>query len=207
MKIARLKNYLLIIIIFYPIINATGKDPVKFGSSINYYRDLSDTYGGGGYLTGEFEICKSWYGANISFGHFQSQYTFMFKVPVQEINAILEIPVQEMSIMQICSISAFIRPFQNRWFSADILAGCCIDETKSFFLKGIDFSYNINEQKFSYLIKDYQLYKKSYIGYQIGLDLSFYFTSRIGLRLSSRMQGLSKGGSFFFVGGGLCFRL
>jgi hypothetical protein len=184
-----------------------GNDSTRYCISLNYYKDLSDTYGGGNLFSGEITISRSWYGGKITFGHFQSQYSFLFKVPYEEINKTLEIPVEEMSFMQMGAISGFIRPIQKKLITTDFVFGAMLGKAKSFYLKGIDYEYNIDENRFTYLFKDYQLAKKTHFGYQVGVDVSFNFSKRIGLQLNARIQDLSKGGTFFFVGSGLCFRL
>ncbi len=62
--------------------------------------------------------------------------------------------------MQIGSISGFIRPIQKKWITTDIVLGAVLGKAKSFYLKGIDYEYNINENRFTYLFKDYQLAKE-----------------------------------------------
>ena len=184
-----------------------GNDSISHNISLNYYLDLSDTYGGGSLFSGEYAISRSWYGAKITFGHFQSQYTFLFKVPYEEIGKVLEIPIQEMSFMKTGALSGFIRPIQRRWITVDIVFGAAFSKAHSFYLKGIDYSYDLIENRFIYLIKDYQLVKRNHFGYQVGIDVSFYFLKRIGIQLDTRIQDLNNGGTFFFVGGGFCFRL
>jgi hypothetical protein len=164
-----------------------GNDSTYFSISLNYYMDLSDTYGGGNLFSGEFTISRSWYGGKITFGHFQSQYYFLFKVPYEEINKTLEIPVEEMSIMPMGAISGFIRPIQKKWITADFVFGTVLGKAKSFYLKGIDYEYSISENRFTYLFKDYQLAKKTHFGYQVGVDISFYFSKRVGLQPEFRI--------------------
>lgn len=197
-----------IILLIYFIVNGSlkGSDTLDFAISINYYIDLSDSYGGGSLLSNDLTICKSWYGINLSYGYFHSQSKFLFKVPITEINAIMEIPIDEMSIMNIGTISGMIRPIQSKFIDTDILLGLSFNSAKSFFLKGVDFSYNLNENKFNYLIKDYQLVKESHIGYQIGLNIKFKFFQRSGIQIATRISDLKSFGSFFFVGGGLWFK-
>jgi hypothetical protein len=205
---APLTKYMIFLILFYSqSIFLKGNDTINYNISLNYYIDLSDTYGGGNLFSGEFTISKSWYGGKLMFGHFQSQYSFLFKVPYEEIGQVLQIPVQEMSFMKTGSISGFIRPVSKRWITTDIVFGAVFSKAKSFYLKGIDYEYNIIENRFIYLIKDYQLAKKNHFGYQAGIDISFYFSKRIGLQLNARIQDLSNGGTFFFVGSGLSFKL
>jgi hypothetical protein len=207
MKTLLTKSIILLMLFCSQSIFLKGNDSTSYYISLNYYIDLSDTYGGGSLFSGEYTISRSWYGAKMTFGHFQSQYSFLFKVPYEEIDQTLEIPVQEMSFMQIGSLSGFIRPVQKKWITADFVFGAVLGKAKSFFLKGIDYEYSISENKFTYIFKDYQLAKKNHFGYQAGVDISFYFSKRAGLQFNARIQDLSNGGTFFFVGTGLCFRL
>ena len=57
----------------------------------------------------------------LAFGHFQSQSTFIFKVPYEEIGQTLEIYIPEMSIMKIGSISGFFTPFKKNGLQWTIL--------------------------------------------------------------------------------------
>jgi len=203
-----LTKYIVLLILFCShSVFLKGNDSTNYCISLNYYIDLSDTYGGGNLFSGEFTVSRSWYGGKISYGHFQSQYSFLFKVPYEEIGQTLEIPVQEMSFMKIGSISGLIRPIDKNWITADFVFGIVLGKAKSFYLKGIDYEYSIVENRFTYLFKDYQLAKKNHFGYQVGMDVSFHFSKRIGLQLNARIQDLSNGGTFFFVGSGLSFRL
>jgi hypothetical protein len=206
MKTPLTKSIILLMLFSSQSIFLKGNDSINYSISLNYYIDLSDTYGGGNLFSGEFTISRSWYGGKLMFGHFQSQYSFLFKVPYEEIDQTLEIPVQEMSFMQIGSISGFIRPVQKKWITTDFVFGAVFGKAKSFYLKGIDYEYSLIENRFTYLFKDYQLAKKSHFGFQVGIDVSFYLSQRIGLQLNARIQDLSNGGTFFFVGTGLCFR-
>jgi hypothetical protein len=207
MKTLLKKSLILLMLFCGQSILLKGNDSTNYSISLNYYMDLSDTYGGGNLFSGEFTVSRSWYGGKITFGHFQSQYSFLFKVPYEEIDKTLEIPVEEMSFMQIGAISGFIRPVQKKRITTDFVFGAVLGKAKSFYLKGIDYEYSIVENRFTYLFKDYQLTKRNHFGYQVGVDISFYFSQRIGLQLYARIQDLSNGGTFFFVGTGLCFRL
>jgi hypothetical protein len=207
MKAPSTKLLILIVIFCSQFLWIKGNDSTSYNISLNYYIDLSDTYGGGNLFSGEFTLSRSWYGAKLAFGYFQSQYNFLFKVPYEEYNMILEISVPEISNMQIGSVSGFIRPVQKKWITADFVFGAAYGQAKSLFLKNIEYEFSLIENKFNYIIKDYQLVKKNHFGYLVGLDISVYFSSRIGLQLNSRIQDLSNGGTFFFVGAGLCFRL
>ena len=207
MKTVPVRFYLMLIIILGLSNSANGIDSLKYSFSFNYYRDLSDTYGGGGLLSGEFTISRSWYGASISYGHFQSQPTYIFKIPVEEIDETLEIPIEEMSIMQIGNLSGFIRPIQKKWITTDLVFGIGFGKAQNSCFKGVDYSYNLSENRFTYLYQDYQLIKTNHFGYQAGFNITFYVSQKIGFQFNSRMQHLSNGGTFFFVGTGLCFRL
>lgn len=188
-------------------LNVSGKDPLKFHSSLNFYKDISDTYGNGSMLSGEFSINKSWYGASLNFGYFQSQSTFIYKIIIEEINKTIEIQFNEVSIMQSGAISLIITPIQKEWLQLDLAFGAALNNANSSQFNNVDYSYNLTQDKFTYLYKDYKLVKRTHFGYQVGFNLSFYVFPKIGLQLSSRIQDLSNGGTFFFVGGGLCFKL
>ena len=207
MKTPLTKSFIFLIFFWCYQLILIGNDSTKYNISLNYYFDLSDTYGGGNLFSGEFSISKDWYGAKIMFGHFQSQYTFIFKVPYEEIGQTLEIPVPEMSIMQLGSLSGFIRPIQKRWISVDFIIGAVLAGSKSLYLDEIYYEYSLVENRFTYLYTDYQQEKKTHFGYQTGIDVSFYFLKRIGLQINMKVQDLSNGGTFFFMGGGLCFKL
>ncbi len=184
-----------------------GGEPLNFSLSTNYYLDLSDTYGGGSMLAVGFKIAKSWYGLDFSFGHFQSQSLHVLKVPIEEIEGILEIPIEEMTIMQNLSFSGLIQPIHKNWIETDILIGLIFNMSKCFYNKSVDYQYSIPDNKFVYLIKDYQLIKENRIGYHVGLNISFYPIEKIGLQINTRLQDLNNGGTFFFVGGGICFKI
>jgi len=203
-----LKRTLIFLLLFFcQSVLIKGNDSTNYSISLNYYIDLSDTYGGGQLFSGDFTIAKSWYGGKINFGHFQSQSIFLFKVPYEEIGQTLEIYIPEMAIMKIGSMSGFIRPVQKKWITADLIIGVVYGKSRCFYLKDIEYEYSITEQRFTRLIKDYQLVKINHFGYQAGVDVTFYFFKRVGLQLDVRIQDLSNGGTFFFVGTGLCFRL
>jgi hypothetical protein len=185
---------------------AESQDSSKIGISANLYKDLSDTYGGGSLFACEFYMVKSWYGVNLSYGHFQAQSTFNFELLVEEINEKIDIPIREMAIMQTGAISGVLRPVINEWINLDILFGFVIGKAKSLIFKNLDFDYSLSEHDFIYLYRDYQLIKTSHIGYQIGFTVSCYPTKKVGLQFNSRLLDLSNGGTFFLVGGGICFR-
>lgn len=207
MKIPLLKPVFVLLVLFVISFPLKGADTLSYNISLNYYIDLSDTYGGGGLLSGELSFSRSWYGGEVSFGHFQSQPTFVLKIPVEELSSTVDIPFDEISIMQIGTISGFIRPIQKKWITIDLLIGLCYGRARYLCFKGVDYSYDTNENKFTYLIKDYQLVRTNHFGYQIGFNISFYPLKKMGLQVNARIQDLSNGGTFFFVGGGLCFIL
>jgi len=184
-----------------------GNDSTRYCISLNYFIDLSDTYGGGNLFSGEFTVSRSWYGAKMTFGHFQSQSTFLFQFPYEEVGQVLEISIPEMSIMKTSAISGFIRPIKKKWITADFVLGAAYNKAQSIYLKEIEYEYSLSENRFTYLNKDYQLVKENHFGYQVGVDISFYFSKRIGFKIDARVQDLSNGGTFFFVGSGLCFRI
>jgi hypothetical protein len=184
-----------------------GNDSIRYCISLNYNIDLSDTYGGGNLFSGEFTVSRSWYGAKITFGHFQSQSTFLFQFPYEEVGQVLEISIPEMSIMKTSAISGFIRPIQKKWITADFVLGAAYNKAQSMYLKEIEYEYSLSENRFTYLNKDYQLAKVNHFGYQAGIDITFNLFKKIGLVFDARIQDLSNGGTFFFVGSGLCFRI
>lgn len=184
----------------------SGNERIKFSSSINIYKDLSDTYGSGSLFSGGFDISKSWYGASLNFGYYHAQSTFIYNIIFEEQEKVIEIKFDEVSYMYSSSISLIIIPIQNNHFRLDINIGPALNKATSSQFNSVDYSYNLEQDKFNYLYKDYKLIDKIHFGYQIGFNLSYYFSQHIGLQMSSRIQDLSNGGTFFFVGGGLCFK-
>lgn len=207
MKSLLLKPVIIFLFLFSIYFPSKGADTLNYIITLNYYRDLSDTYGGGVLFSGGFSISKSWYGGEVSFGHFQSQPIFVLKIPVEELNSTLDIPFGEISIMQIGTISGFMRPIQKKRITTDLLIGICYGRARYLCFKSVDYTYDTNEKRFTYLLKDYQLVKTNHIGYQVGFNLSFYPLKKMGLQVNARIQDLSNGGTFFFVGGGLCFKI
>jgi hypothetical protein len=206
MKFLLAKISIIALILFIKILPVRANDSLSCSVSLHFYWDLSDTYGGGNLFSGEFSCVKSWFGGKLEFGHFQSDYLFLFKVPYDEPQILLQIPIHEMSFMKMGSLSGFIRPIQKKWISADLLFGAVYSRATSFYLKTIEYSYNPSDGTFDYLIKDYQLVKKSHIGYQLGIDIAFSIIKSTAIQLSSRIQDLNNGGSFFFTGAGICFK-
>jgi len=207
MKSPLLKTFILLLFLS-SIDNPTkGSDSLNYVISVNYYMDLSDTYGGGGLFSGGFSISKYWFGGEVSFGHFQSQPTFVLKIPVEVLSSTLDIPFEEISMMQVGAISAFMRPIQKEKITTELLIGMCYGRARYLCFKSVDYSYDTNEKRFTYLLKDYQLVRNNHFGYQVGLNISLYPLKKMGFQLNARIQDLSNGGTFFFVGGGLCFKL
>lgn len=200
------KFLIIAFFLFSHILTLKAEDSISYYVTLNYYWDLSDTYGGGNLFNGEISGLKSWYGAKLAYGHFQSDYVFLFKVPYDEANLELQIPVHEMSFMKTGSVSGFIRPIQNKYFSTDFILGAVFSSATSFYLKTIEYSYNIEKGSFDYLIKDYQLIRKNRFGYQFGIDFNLIIIKRIAIQLSTRIQDFHNGGSFFFTGAGICFK-
>lgn len=200
---------IVLIIIFLFGLSLPGKsiDTLKYCFSFNYYRDLSDTYDGGGMLLGEFKISKSWFGASLSYGYFQSYSVFKYKIIVEEINKSITIAFDEVSIMKTGSFSLILIPIQTKLITADIALGLATGVAKSSQFHDVNYSYSLTDNKFNYLYKNYELVKKTHFGYQVGLNISFSITKKLALQLNARIQDLSNGGSFFFVGSGLCFSL
>lgn len=207
MKIIRTRYWILLILLTTQDLTVKGIDSLKYYFSFNYYKDLSDTYGGGNLLSGEYTVFKSWYGASLSYGHFQSQSTYTFKITVDEINKSVEIPIEEMAIMKIGTLSILLKPIQKSWIDTDIVFGLAIGQARSSILEGVYYNYSFIENKFTYLYTDYQLINKTHFGYQVGFNISFFLLKKVGLQINTRIQDLSNGGTFFFIGSGICFRL
>jgi hypothetical protein len=210
MKTIALKIYLLIYALtgFANVVNADSvMDTLKYSISIDYAIDLSDTYDGGNLLNTEVKITKSWFGASISFGHFQSHSIFEYRVHVDELEKTLIIPFDEVSIMKTGSISLIINPIKRESFETELVIGFVGGFAKSSQFHDVEYSYSLQTNSFNYLFKNYELIKRSHLGYQVGLNIICYPFKKVGLQLYTRIQDLNNGGTFFFVGGGLCFRL
>jgi hypothetical protein len=171
--------------------------------------DLSDTYSGGDIFLGEVGVSKSWYGVELGYGHFQSQSTFILRVPVEELNGLLGIPFDEMAIMKDVALSLKIIPIKTSWINTELLFGMAYAKAEWSCYKSVDFNYSIIENRFTYLSRDYQLIRKKHVGYQFGINIGVYPFKKVGagLNLSARIQDLNHGGTFFFVGGGICFKM
>jgi hypothetical protein len=182
-------------------------DSLKYCVSFNYYRDLSDTYKGGSLFSAEVGITRSWYGASVSYGFFQSHNVFRYEVVVEGYDRTLTIPFDELSTMSSGSLSLILIPVQNRVVNVNLLLGYAVSKARSLQFHDVEFSYSIQDEKYNYLFKNYELVKATHQGLMIGIDISFSVTMKLGLRASARIQDLSKGGTFFFVGSGIFFRL
>lgn len=207
MKTYPLKLAYLTVICLCITLNIIGKEPLKFRSSLNYYRDLSDTYGKGSMLSGDLAIARDWYGASSCFGYFQGHSTFIYNIIIEEINKTIKIQFDEVSIMQSSAISLMILPIQKEWLQLDIEFGAALNVASSSQFNNVDYSYDLIQDRFTYLFKDYKLVNRTHFGYQVGFNLSFFVLPKIGMQVSSRIQDLSNGGTFFFVGGSLFFEL
>lgn len=207
MKYNFFHQWLVFSILSLNFVSAKASDSTHFSIATSYNFDLSDTYSGGQLFAGEFTISKSWYGLKTQFGHFQSQYIYEFKIPYPEIETTLNINIPEMAIMRIGTISGFMRPIQNKWLAIDLVFGASMGRAKCFYMKSVDYEYLISESRFTYLFVDYQLHKVNYFGYHAGLDLTIILTEKIGIQFNSRIHDMSNGGSFFFIGGGLVFKI
>ena len=192
---------------FLGFLNVSAKEPIKVTPGLNFYYDLSDSYGRGSLLSGTFSISRSWYGIKLDFGYFQGYSTFIYNIVIEEIGKTIEIQFDELSNMRTSSGSLIFIPVQKEWITLNINCGVALNYATFSQFNGVDYSYNLAENKFNYLYKDYKLIRKTHFGYQVGFDVSFYVLPNIGLQLSSRIQDLNNGGTFFFVGGGICFRL
>lgn len=192
--------------VYFQSLILKGNDSTKYYLSLKVSTDMSDTFGGGEVFSGEFAILRSWYGLKMEYGYFQSQSIYLFKVPYEEIGKTLEIRIPEMSIMKIGSLSGFVRPIDKKWISVDFLVGAAYGKSKSLLLKSIDYEYNIEDNTFNYVFKDYDLYKANHIGYQAGIDITFWINRKFGCQLNSRIQDLNNGGTFFLFGFGLSFK-
>ena len=189
------------------VVSTKASDTTHFSIATYYSFDLSDTYSGGQLFSGEFTLSRSWYGVKSQFGHFHSQYIYEFIVPYPELGSTLNINIPEMAMMGIGTISGFLRPIQKKWFSTDLVFGASLGRATCFYMKSVDYEYLISEDRFTYLFIDYQLNKLTYFGYHAGLDFTVALTERFGIQVSTRIHDMNNGGSFFFVGGGLVFKI
>lgn len=200
--------FLFIYFLFFFIpIDANSKLPLRLVMSSNIYKDLSDTYGGGSQLSASMSISKDWYGSEIALGYYHSQTRSLYEISIEEINKVIEIPIEDMTIMTIGTFSGIITPISSKYIEFDILFGLSVNKSKSIYNSIIDYKYSTIDNKFLYLIKDYTLVIESKIGYQIGLNFSLYPTKRIGFQLNARLHDFCHGGTCFLLGCGLCVKI
>jgi hypothetical protein len=186
---------------------AKSQDTIQYSFSFNSFKDLSDTFSGGTLLSGEFILSKSWYGVGISYGHFQSHSTTTYQIVIEEDNHVYDVPFDELAIMQTGSFLGLITPIHKSWLQFDILLGLVLSKSENLCFKSISYTYDLNDEILTSVEKDYQLVERTHFGYQTGVNVTFYAFKKIGFQLNARVQDLSNGGTFFFVGAGLCFRL
>lgn len=192
---------------FFPKYEISAQDSLSFSFAFNYQIDLSDTFGGGALLSGNFVLFKSWYGVGINYGNFQSHSSINYKIVIDDINQSFNIPIDELSIMKIGSFSGLIAPIRANRFQFDILAGFVYGRSKNMSFKSLTYTYNYNENELSAVENDYQLIERTLFGYQIGINASYYFIKKVGLQIDTRLMDLNNGGSFLFLGVGLCFQI
>lgn len=199
----------LIVTIILCLIYGTAtyaSEKLRFGSSIMVYRDLSDTYGKGNSLTGSLSVYKDWYGASIDLGFYQARSVFVYNVLLEDLNKKFEIQFDEVSNMRCYSISILILPIQKEYFLIEVPIGIAYNRAVNSQFNKVDYSYSLVDDKFNYLYKDYKLVERTHFGYQAGINITFYPLQNIGLEISSKIQDLNNGGTFFLVGGGLKFK-
>lgn len=206
MKTALFEIRMTLILLILTGINIYGNDTLKYDVSVNYYIDLSDTYGNGKLLTGEFSVTKDWYGIDVTFGHYQSQAVFIYQVYVEDLEMEINIPFDEMAIMQLGSLAVKVKPVQGKRIATDLIIGLSLGEAKNSRFNSVQYSYSTIDNKFNFLYKDYKLVTQTHFGYHLGINISFFPISKIGVQINSRILQLNHGGTFFFLGGGTCFR-
>jgi hypothetical protein len=202
-----LRFFLLIFYIITISAQTKGNDSLKYSFNFGFYRDLSDTYHGGSLFSGEFKAAKSWYGAVIQFGCFQSSASLEYEITFENINKTFFIPINELSIMRNGSFSLMVEPVKHKFISVDLIFGLAYAKSQSTQINTVSYSYSFADEKFIYLYRDYSLIKKTHFGYQVGIDIKFHLSKSIGLELKSRIQDLSNGGTFLFLGTGFCIKL
>jgi len=203
------KNLAFLLILLIAIsfeLKSSNNDTINCKVSLVFCKDLSDTYGGGNLFLGEVKFSKSWYLFNINYGFFQSQSTFIFTVPIEESGYILRIPFDEMAIMRMGTFSFGISPIMKNRFDVELNCGIAYGRAKWSCFKSVEYAFDSNKNEFSYLSKNYQLIESNHFGYQIGLSMSYFPSKRGGIQISARIYDLNNGGTFFFLGGGLCLK-
>lgn len=207
MRIKLLRFTILITVLCISTLITKGQDSIKYSFGFNCAKDLSDTFSGGTLLSGEFIVSKSWYGAGISYGHFQSHSTTNYQIVIEEDDQIFNVPFDELAIMQTGSILGLITPIQTSWLQFDILFGLALSKSENLCFKSISYTYDLNDKIITSVEKDYQLIERTHFGYQTGIDITFNIFKKVGLQLNARIHDLSNGGTFFFIGTGFFFRL
>ncbi|NSW93749.1 MAG: hypothetical protein HPY62_03465 [Bacteroidales bacterium] len=201
---------ILLIVILIILSNQFSKsishDSINYKLSVNYCLDLSDSYGKGDLLNSEFFVTKSWYGVSIGYGHFNGHSTIYYSVFVEDLNKTIEIQLDEVSFVKSGSLSFLFIPIKSSFFETEIIFGLAYSKATISQFKNVDYNYDLINDRFKYLYKNYILVKKDHFGYQAGFNISFFPVKNAGIQLNSRIQHLNNGGSFFFVGGGVCFR-
>lgn len=186
---------------------ADCEEGLKYSFSINCYKDLSDTYDGGDLFSGEFLLAGSCFGLMASIGYFQSHSIFTYNVIIEEINRSLSIQFDELAIMKTGSLSLVLIPVKAGRFSVEALGGLVLAGSKSLRFFDLDYSYSFVENRFNYLYRNYMYSREIHFGYQAGMNAKIEIFPEFGIQLNMRMQDLSGGGTFFFSGAGLWFKL
>jgi hypothetical protein len=200
----KIRNFYIVFISLTLLsVRLQGVDSLKYSISISVYKDLSDTYNGGTYFPVELKISKAWYAVSIGYGYFQSTSNYSYQVNIDENSKSFDIPISEISNMKLGSLSLSIEPINKNWISLDLLFGLSFGKAQSSVLNSIDYGYNLKEDKFTYLYRDYLLIKRNHFGSHFGFDATIKLSNAIGINLKSRIMQLSNGGAFFFIGTGL----
>lgn len=207
MKNSLAKISLLMVFCFSQFVPIEAIDSTKISISLNYSIDLSDTYGGGNIFSGESTASFSWFGVKASYGRLNSHYYSLLEVPYSELGQTLQIYIPQISFMNLGSLSFFLRPVNKTWITTDVVFGASMAKSTSFFIKDIEYEYNLDEERFTYVFTDYHCVRKRHFGYQAGIDITVYFYKNFGIQLNSRIYDMNNGGSFFFIGSGLSVRL
>lgn len=208
MKMKR-RNLVLFFLLFAAIsfeLKSSNNDSINYEVSLILCKDLSDTYGGGSIFLGEVKFSKSWYRINLNYGFFQSQSTFLFTVPYEKSGYLIEIPFDEMAIMKIGTFSFGISPINKNRFDVELNCGLAYGRAEWSCFRSVEYSFDIVRNEFTYLSKNYQLIKSNHFGYQIGLLVTYFPLIKVGIQIDARIYDLNNGGTFFLVGGGLCFK-
>lgn len=210
--LAMKKQLLQIKLVFLIALNISipkivAQDTLHYFLNLNYQVDLSDTFGGGEVLSADLGLSKSWYGVFLSFGVFQSHATYNIDIQIYDNEPSFKVPFDELTILKSSSLSGIIVPIQANRFHMDLVLGLTYAKSKGLCFRSLTYVYSYEDQVLKSLEKDYYFIEKKHFGYQAGLNISYYFVKNIGLQLSTRIQDLNNGGTFFLVGGGLSIKL